>query len=116
MIAVGAAMTFIGARFIMWVLGFLIFAAIQGIFFTVSYSAGLIDPYALYRSSIEDGSRAIVAGVIAVFGIILGCVAAKYLIQFASKFLVPIIAFVCGSLAGFMFTSTLPLEGDTKYI
>lgn len=80
MIAVGLAMTFIGARFVMWVLGFLIFAAIQGIFFTVMYSADLVDPYALYRSSIEDGSRTIVAGIIAVFGIICGCVAAKYLI------------------------------------
>lgn len=52
LIAIGATMTIIGARFIMWVLGFLIFAAIQGIFFTVSYSAGFIDPISIYESQV----------------------------------------------------------------
>lgn len=116
MILVGAIMTFYGAKFIIYTLGFLIFAAIQGIFFTISYSAGFIDPYALYRSSIEDGSTAALAVVIALIGIVLGCVAAKYLINFASLHLVPIIAFVCGSLGGFMLTATLPLDGDLIYV
>jgi hypothetical protein len=44
MIAVGFGMTFYGAKFILWVIGFLIFASIQGIFFTISYSSGLVDP------------------------------------------------------------------------
>lgn len=109
-------MTLIGARFIMWVLGFLIFAAVQGIFFTVSYSAGFIDPLSIYNSQIAGGNKAAVAVVIGIIGIILGFVAAKYLINFASKFLVPIIAFVCGSLVAFMFTASLPLEGDLQYI
>lgn len=116
LIIVGAIMAFIGARFIIWVLGFLIFAAIQGIFFTVSYSAGFVDPYALYRSSIEDGSTAAVAVIIALLGVVLGCVAAKYLINFAALHLVPILAFVCGSLIGFMLTATLPLDGDLIYV
>lgn len=109
-------MTFFGARFIMLVLGFLIFAAIQGIFFTISYSAGFIDPVSIYNSQISGGNKAAIAIVIGIFGFILGCVAAKYLIRFADKFLVPIIAFVCGSLAAFMFTSTLPLDNDLVFL
>lgn len=116
LIIIGAIMTFIGARFIMWVLGFLIFAAVQGVFFTVSYSAGFIDPVSIYNSRIDGGNKAIIAVVIGLIGIIIGGVAAKYLIKFASKFLVPIIAFVCGSLAAFMFTSTLPLKGNLVHL
>ena len=117
LIIVGAIMTFIGARFIMWVLGFLIFAAIQGVFFTISYSAGFIDPVSIYNSQVSGGNKAVVAIIIGVLGIIIGCVAAKYLINFATKYLVPIIAFVCGSLAAFMLTAGLPLKGNqAKYI
>jgi|TARA_B110001450_G_C17631059_1_gene485228 uncharacterized membrane protein YGL010W len=54
--------------------------------------------------------------VIGILGIALGCVAAKYLIVFAAKFLVPIIAFVCGSLLAFMMTSTISLSGNAAYI
>lgn len=116
LIIVGAIMSFFGARFIMWVLGFLIFAAVQGIFFTISYSAGFIDPVSVYNSQLAGGNKAIIAVVIGVLGLILGGVAAKYLIKFAHKFLVPIIAFVCGSLAAFLFTSTLPLNGDLVFL
>lgn len=109
-------MSFFGARFIMWVLGFLIFAAVQGVFFTISYSAGFIDPVSVYNSQMTGGNKAIIAVIIGVVGLILGGVAAKYLINFAHKFLVPIIAFVCGSLAAFLFTSTLPLNGDLVFL
>jgi len=52
MIAAGFGMTFYGAKFILWVIGFLIFASIQGIFFTISYSTGLVDPNELATASI----------------------------------------------------------------
>ena len=49
-------------------------------------------------------------------GIIVGAVAAKYLIKFAHKFLVPIIAFVCGSLTAFLLTSAISSKGNMKYV
>lgn len=53
MVVIGIAMTFYGARFILYVLGFLIFAVIQGLFGSVSYSLGLFDPVKLYESTVE---------------------------------------------------------------
>lgn len=43
-IIVGIAMTFYGAKFILYVIGFMIFAAVQGLFATVSYTLGYFDP------------------------------------------------------------------------
>ena len=54
--------------------------------------------------------------IIGVLGVIVGVVAAKFLVKFAHKYLVPIIAFVCGSLTAFLLTSAISSKGNLKYV
>lgn len=109
MIAAGFGMTFYGARFILWVIGFLIFAMVQGIFFSISYSTGLVDPVALATASINGGgsNKLWIAVVIGIAGVIVGGVASFYLTKFANKYAVPLIAAGTAFIAAFLLTKPI---------
>jgi hypothetical protein len=110
-IAVGIAMTFYGARFILYVLGFMIFSAVNGLFATVSYSLGYLDPMSLAEASIDGNSSVLgVAIGIGIAGIIVGGIAAYYLTKFANAYFLPIMAFACGGIATFMLTGPMKLN------
>ena len=108
MIVIGAAMCFYGAKFILWVIGFLIFASIQGFFLSISYSLSLVDPVTLAKEKEAGGGNSLgIAIGIAIVGIIVGGVASYYLTKFANKFAVPIIAFGTAAIAVFMLTKPI---------
>lgn len=93
MIGIGLFMIFVGAKFIIWVLGIIVFFLVQCFVFAVSYSYGFVDPVTLFRSQEVSGSNGTIAILVLVISVLLGVMAAYYLTQFVSKIFLVILAF-----------------------
>ena len=76
MIGVGVFMVFLGARFIIWVIGAIVFFTVCAFTFAASYSYGLFDPVTLFRSKEVAGKTGVIAIVVVVASVAFGVLAA----------------------------------------
>jgi hypothetical protein len=76
MIGVGVFMVFLGAKFIIWVIGAIVFFTVCAFTFGVGYSYGLFDPVELFRSGEVGGKTGLYAILVVIFSIAFGVLAA----------------------------------------
>lgn len=108
MIGVGLFMVFVGAKFIIWVIGAIVFFTVCAFTFAVSYSYGLFDPVELFRSGEVGGKTGLIAIIVIIASIAFGVLAAWYLTKHVSKLFLVLIAFQCGCILGFMILALIP--------
>lgn len=78
MIGVGVFMVFVGAKFIIWVIGAIVFFTVCAFTFAVGYSYGLFDPVELFRSGGKEvgGKAGVLAILVVISSIVFGVLAA----------------------------------------
>ena len=77
MIGVGVFMVFIGAKFIIWVIGAIVFFTVCAFTFAVGYSYGFFDPVELFRSTETVGGKTgLMAILVVIASVVFGVLAA----------------------------------------
>ena len=106
-IITGLVLALFGSKFILIVIGFLLFLCTQALAWGILYNTHMVDP-----AEAKDNKPLIIGVGVGIAAV--GGVAAYYLTRFADRFAVPIISGWCGAIVTFMIVGPIQMPGLAK--